>query len=182
MTFSEKLDKLMTERELSAYEISKATGISDRLIGYWRKGEKKPSLENITKLCEYLNVRVDWLMSDDDLSEDHWMWRHIKMDFPLLWSNMSAIDRREVLSSFIDLVMEDENGVITHDWLDLLERYTGRNHSEKVQGTNPACPDEVQEVVDAFIKLDIKGKRLVWGTIYAEQRRMEAETKGKAHA
>ena len=63
MKLSQMLDKLMTEKDISAYKISKSTGISDRLIGYWRKGEKLPGAENLLTIANYFDVSVDYLRS-----------------------------------------------------------------------------------------------------------------------
>lgn len=62
MQLSQILNDLMDSRNLSAYKMSKDTGISDRLIGYWRKGDKLPSAENLIILANYFNTSVDFLL------------------------------------------------------------------------------------------------------------------------
>lgn len=66
MKLSQMLDKLMTEKDISAYKISKSTGISDRLIGYWRKGEKLPGAENLLTIANYFDVSVDYLLTGQE--------------------------------------------------------------------------------------------------------------------
>lgn len=66
MKLSQTLDKLMTERKISAYKISKETGISDRLIGYWRNGEKMPSAENLLSIANYFSISVDYLLTGEE--------------------------------------------------------------------------------------------------------------------
>lgn len=68
MKLSQTLDKLMSERDVSAYKISKATGISDRLIGYWRKGEKLPGAENLLTIANYFGTSVDYLLTGKEKS------------------------------------------------------------------------------------------------------------------
>lgn len=68
MKLSQTLDKLMSERDVSAYKISKATGISDRLIGYWRKGEKLPGAENLLTIANYFGISVDYLLTGKEKS------------------------------------------------------------------------------------------------------------------
>lgn len=68
MKLSQMLDRLMTERKISAYKISKATGISDRLIGYWRKGEKLPGAENLLTIANYFGISVDYLLTGKEKS------------------------------------------------------------------------------------------------------------------
>ena len=68
MKLSQTLDKLMSERDVSAYKISKATGISDRLIGYWRKGEKLPGAENLLTIANYFGISVDYVLTGKEKS------------------------------------------------------------------------------------------------------------------
>ena len=63
MQLAQVLSKLMAERNnLSAYKLSKETGISDRLIGYWKNGDKLPSAENIVILATYFGISSDYLL------------------------------------------------------------------------------------------------------------------------
>lgn len=66
MKLSQVLNELMTEANVSAYKISRETGISDRLIGYWRKGEKMPSAENLLTIANYFGISVDYLLTGED--------------------------------------------------------------------------------------------------------------------
>lgn len=66
MKLSQVLNSLMAETNVSAYKISKETGISDRLIGYWKKGEKTPSAENLLTIANYFGISVDYLLTGED--------------------------------------------------------------------------------------------------------------------
>ncbi len=66
MKLSQVLNSLMAETNVSAYKISKETGISDRLIGYWKKGEKMPSAENLLTIANYFGISVDYLLTGED--------------------------------------------------------------------------------------------------------------------
>lgn len=66
MKLSQVLNGLMAETNVSAYKISKETGISDRLIGYWKKGEKMPSAENLLTIANYFGISVDYLLTGED--------------------------------------------------------------------------------------------------------------------
>lgn len=63
MKFAQILNKLMNDTKVSAYKISKDTGISDRLIGYWKKGEKLPGAENLLTLANYFGISIDYLLT-----------------------------------------------------------------------------------------------------------------------
>lgn len=68
MQLSQILDNLMREKSISAYKISKDTGISDRLIGYWRNGDKLPSAENLLTIANYFGISVDYLLTGKESS------------------------------------------------------------------------------------------------------------------
>ncbi|MCL2054132.1 MAG: helix-turn-helix domain-containing protein [Oscillospiraceae bacterium] len=62
MKFSQIFSELLEVRNITAYKISKDTGISDSVIGYWKKGERTPTAENLIKLSNYFDVSVDYLL------------------------------------------------------------------------------------------------------------------------
>lgn len=66
MDFAQRLDKIMKERNISNYEMSKKTGISDSLIGYWRKGERTPKADNIINISNFLEVSTDYLLGKSE--------------------------------------------------------------------------------------------------------------------
>lgn len=66
MNFAQILDKMMKERNISNYEMSKQTGISDSLIGYWRKGERVPKADNLLNIANFLECSVDYLLGRTD--------------------------------------------------------------------------------------------------------------------
>ena len=65
MQFAEILTQLMRERNVTAYRIGKDTGISNRLITYWKDGEKMPGAENLKKLADYFCVSTDYLLGKE---------------------------------------------------------------------------------------------------------------------
>lgn len=69
MEFHDIFNELMTKHALSNYQLSKDTGISDSLIGYWRNGKRKPSLENLRILSEYFNISIDFLITGKEISK-----------------------------------------------------------------------------------------------------------------
>ena len=69
MNFAQRLIEIMETRGLTAYRVSKGTGISDSLLGYYRSGKNDPSSENLVKLADYFNVSVDYLLGRTDKPE-----------------------------------------------------------------------------------------------------------------
>ena len=54
---------VMETKGITTYRMSKDTGFSDSLIGYWKKGERIPSADKIPALCNYLEVSADYLLT-----------------------------------------------------------------------------------------------------------------------
>lgn len=65
-SFPDRLNSLLSQRGETAAELSRAADITERLIGYWRKGEKQPTLENINKLADHFKVSTDFLLGKTD--------------------------------------------------------------------------------------------------------------------
>lgn len=96
MKLSQILDKLMSERNISAYKISKATGISDRLIGYWRKGEKLPGAENLLTIANYFGISVDYLLTGNEKSSPTVELTADERELLDLYSNLSIESKARV--------------------------------------------------------------------------------------
>ncbi|MCL2053844.1 MAG: helix-turn-helix domain-containing protein [Oscillospiraceae bacterium] len=62
MIFTQMFNYLLNEKDITPYRMSKDTGIPDRMIGYWKKGERIPSAESLIKIADYFNVSVDYLL------------------------------------------------------------------------------------------------------------------------
>lgn len=70
MDFSQILNNLIDARGgQTSYRIGKDTGISNRLLDYWRKGEKMPGAENLKKLADYFGVSTDYLLGKEQKKE-----------------------------------------------------------------------------------------------------------------
>lgn len=59
------LMKILEERGMGN-KISKATGISSGNISDWKSGKSAPNLEAISKIADYLNCSVDYLLGRTD--------------------------------------------------------------------------------------------------------------------
>ena len=64
--FKDKLCKLMDERSISAYKLSKETGIPQSGISQYRSGKVVPGLDKAQIIADYFGVSVDSLLSVDD--------------------------------------------------------------------------------------------------------------------
>ena len=64
--FSERLNELMEEKNLSALALSKLININDATISRWRKGTIIPTIDKIDILCDFFGVTADYLLGRED--------------------------------------------------------------------------------------------------------------------
>lgn len=72
--FWERLNQLMTKKNISFYTLSKETGISSGTFSQWKKNKTtNPQKELVNKISKYFNISVDYLLGkiDDELIEDN---------------------------------------------------------------------------------------------------------------
>lgn len=63
MTISDKIFKLLKERDISQKQFSEETGISQSTISEWKSKGTNPSSEKIMIVCKVLDVSPEWLLS-----------------------------------------------------------------------------------------------------------------------
>lgn len=51
--------KLMDEKGITAYRVSKDTGIPQTTLSDWKNGRSKPKVEKLKILADYFGVTVD---------------------------------------------------------------------------------------------------------------------------
>lgn len=61
-----RIFEIMKERELTAYRVSKDTGISQASLADWRKGRSKPKIDKLQKLSEYFGVSISYLTGESN--------------------------------------------------------------------------------------------------------------------
>lgn len=67
--FAENLRGLMQERNLTAKEISRATGISKSTLSEWLGGRVPRFGEDVVKLAQFLNVSLEFLANGKEAEE-----------------------------------------------------------------------------------------------------------------
>lgn len=60
----QKLYELMTRHGETAYQVSKATGISQTAISNWKAGIAKPGTRSLAALAKHFGVSMDYFMED----------------------------------------------------------------------------------------------------------------------
>ena len=67
MSFTDKLDELMTEKGINKSILSKESGIPYTTIaGFYTKGTDNVKLSTLRKLSSYLGCSIDYLADDDN--------------------------------------------------------------------------------------------------------------------
>lgn len=69
MTTNELIFNLISSKKLSIAEVAKSTKISPVLFTQWKAGRQKPSTEALSKLADYFNVSVDYLLGRTENNE-----------------------------------------------------------------------------------------------------------------
>lgn len=64
----EIFSELLQRYGVTAYKVSKATGISQSSLSDWKKGKVTPKTENMKKIADYFGVSIEYLMTGKDSS------------------------------------------------------------------------------------------------------------------
>lgn len=59
-------EKLLSDRGVTAYQVSKATGISTGSLTDWKKGRSQPKIDKLQKIADYFGVSVDYLLGNEE--------------------------------------------------------------------------------------------------------------------
>ncbi len=62
----EVFERLLKERNVTASDVSKATGIARSNFTDWKKGRTTPKLEKIQKIADYFDVSIEYLMTGEE--------------------------------------------------------------------------------------------------------------------
>lgn len=62
----DRLFKILEEKNLSAYRVSKDTGISQSSFNDWKRKKASPSFKKLQTLANYLDVDIDFLAGTSD--------------------------------------------------------------------------------------------------------------------
>ena len=64
-------DKLCKEKGVTAYRVSKDTGISTATLSDWKTGKSHPKADKIQILANYFNVNAEYIQTGDENSQQH---------------------------------------------------------------------------------------------------------------
>lgn len=60
--FTERFVEILQFKHITPYAVAKATGIAQGLMSQYKNGIKLPTIQNLVKIADYLEVSVDYLL------------------------------------------------------------------------------------------------------------------------
>lgn len=57
-----KFEKLLNDKGVSAYQVSKDTGIATATLSEWKNGTYTPKADKLMKLAEYFGVSIEYFL------------------------------------------------------------------------------------------------------------------------
>lgn len=60
----QKFEKLLRDRNITAYQVAKDTGIATSTLTEWKNGTYQPKIEKISKIAKYFNVPIEYFLED----------------------------------------------------------------------------------------------------------------------
>ena len=65
MNFTDKLRLLRLRKGLSQSQLANELHVAQSSVHYWENGEKKPSVDVLTRISKIFDVPIDTLINDD---------------------------------------------------------------------------------------------------------------------
>ena len=59
----EIFEQLLKEKNVTPYQVSKATGVAQSSLSDWKNGKSKPKIDKMQKIADYFSVPVDYLLT-----------------------------------------------------------------------------------------------------------------------
>lgn len=66
----EIFEQLLQRYGVTAYKVSKETGITQSTLSDWKRGRSAPKTENMKKIADYFGVTIDYLLSGENESKE----------------------------------------------------------------------------------------------------------------
>lgn len=92
----EIFERLLRQAGVTAYRVSKETGIGASTFSDWKKGRSTPKQEKLQKIADYFGVSVEYLMTGKNNSPDK--------------AELTAKDEREIGRDLDRIMKEIRNG------------------------------------------------------------------------
>lgn len=60
----DKYEKLLKERNITSFRVSKDTGIAQSTLAEWKSGRSQPKLDKLIKLSAYFQVPIEYFIGE----------------------------------------------------------------------------------------------------------------------
>lgn len=60
----EKFERLLRERNLTSYRVSRDTGIAQSSLSDWKRGVSKPKVDKLQVLSDYFDVPLKYFLDE----------------------------------------------------------------------------------------------------------------------
>lgn len=106
----EIFERLLKEKGVTAYRVSKETGIGASTFTDWKNGRSTPKQEKLQKIADYFGVTLDYLMVGKESEEK---------------SELTAKDKRDIakdLNRIMDEIRSGEDGPLYYNGVEIDEK------------------------------------------------------------
>ncbi len=94
--FRIRLKELRENNKISQQKLANIIGVSQSTVGMWENGTNKPEFNTLTKIADYFNVSIDYLIGNDTNKKS-----------PSIKEELTA-DEQKLLKSFRELNEEGQ--------------------------------------------------------------------------
>lgn len=60
-----KFEALLTEKNISAYQVAKETGIATSTLTEWKNGTYTPKADKLMKIADFFGVPLEYFLKED---------------------------------------------------------------------------------------------------------------------
>ena len=103
--------KLLEKYGVTAYKVSKATGIGGSTFTDWKNGRSVPKQDKLQKIADYYGVTIDYLMTGKEEPEKK----------EIMLTPRDERDIKKDLDSLMEKLKNQENGPAAYDGKDIPE-------------------------------------------------------------
>ena len=106
MEFMNRLNEALKERDMTAAELARISGVNEGAISQYRKGKYKPAQSNLDRLAHALNVPIPWLMGNDIESPFQ---NKLTEKEKIILDKIRKLKDISVLETYIDFLITQQN-------------------------------------------------------------------------
>lgn len=120
--FGEIFISLLKQKNCTAADVARGTGISNGLLGDYKRNRSKPSQENLNKLANFFGVSVDYLLGRDPGIE--------KAPLPEVDPETGLDEERRALLAIYDSLSEEKRAMM----LETAQAFRAKEEAERKTG------------------------------------------------